>query len=355
MKIAMLLSGGVDSSLALALLKREGHDLTAYYLKIWLEDELAFLGECPWEEDLQYARAVCDHLEVPLKVISLQREYHERVVSYTLAELRSGYTPSPDIFCNQRVKFGVFFDHLDPSYEKVASGHYGRVEEQGGVYFLKTSPDLIKDQTYFLAHLNQQQLSRLLFPLGNITKKEVRSLARDFDLPTQNRKDSQGICFLGKISFSDFVHHHLGEREGEIVEWETSKVWGKHKGYWFYTIGQRKGIGLHGGPWYVVGKDLDKNILYISHQIHQQERSQNEFEVGDFNWITPPSGNHFKVKIRHGPRFYPCILQWKEDGTKAKVILTEDRDPGIASGQYGVFYDSDTCLGCGKIQQGEAI
>ena len=262
MKIAVLLSGGVDSSVALRLLKEEGkHELTAFYLKIWLEDELSFLGECPWEEDLEYVRAICDELEVPLKIVPLQKEYLDHVVSYVLAELKCGRTPSPDILCNERIKFGAFFDCIDSSFEKVASGHYAQVVEEDGAFYLKKAPDKVKDQTYFLSSLRQDQLGRALFPIGHLEKKEVRELAEKYDLPSKMRKDSQGICFLGKIKYKDFVKFHLGEKQGDMVDTESGKKMGTHNGMWFYTIGQRQGIGLHGGPWYVTGRDLDKNIV----------------------------------------------------------------------------------------------
>ena len=165
MKIAVLLSGGVNSSVALRILKEHGHDLTAFYLKIWLQDEFSFLGECPWEEDLKFARAVCEQAEVPLEVLPLQTEYWENVVSYTIVEIKEGRTPNPDIFCNSLIKFGQFYDKIDPSYEKVASGHYANIEETNGKYILKTSPDPVKDQTYFLSYLTQKQISRALFPV----------------------------------------------------------------------------------------------------------------------------------------------------------------------------------------------
>lgn len=224
MKIAVLLSGGVDSSVALRLLKEENkHELTAYYLKIWLEDELSFLGDCPWEEDLEYVRAICDELEIPLKIVPLQKEYLDHVVSYVLAELKCGRTPSPDILCNERIKFGAFFDCIDDSYEKVASGHYAQVVQENDLFCLKKAPDKVKDQTYFLSSLRQDQLSRALFPIGHLEKKEVRALAEKFNLATQTRKDSQGICFLGKIKYKDFVKFHLGEKQGDMVEAESNK------------------------------------------------------------------------------------------------------------------------------------
>src|ERR1041384_3952794 len=257
MKIAVLLSGGVDSSVALHLAKQEGgHELTAFYLKIWLEEELAFLGDCPWEEDLKFARAVCEQAGVPLQIVSLQTEYQERVVAHVLSELKRGRTPSPDILCNQWIKFGLFFDKIDAGFDKVVSGHYAQIEQCDGTYLLKRSPDPIKDQTYFLHGLNQTQLSRLWFPIGHLTKVAVRKLAQEWNLPNRDRKDSQGICFLGKIRYPDSVRFHLGEKVGDIVEFETGRKLAAHHGVWFYTIGQRKGLGLGGGPWYVVKKDV---------------------------------------------------------------------------------------------------
>src|SRR5437667_424274 len=245
MKIAVLLSGGVDSSVALLLVKQAGHqEINAFYLKIWLEDELAYLGNCPWEEDLKYARAVCEQAGVPLTVVSLQTEYHERVVAAAVEELRAGRTPSPDIWCNQRIKFGLFFEKIGRGFDRVASGHYGQVEDQGGVCVLKRSPDPVKDQTYFLCALNQEQLRRLWFPLGHLRKVEVRQLARQWRLPSCERKDSQGICFLGKIKYPEFIRYYLGERTGEIVELESGQPLAGHRRCWFYTIGRSKGTGL---------------------------------------------------------------------------------------------------------------
>lgn len=349
MKIAVLLSGGVDSSVALNLLREQGgHDITAFYLKIWLEEEFAFLGECPWEDDLKYARAVCDQAGVPLKVVSLQREYWDRVVSHTIAELKAGRTPSPDILCNQRVKFGAFCDHIDATYDKIATGHYARVAEIDGRFWLKKGIDPIKDQTYFLSHLSQEQLARCLFPVGEYPKKEVRELAKRFDLPNRDRPDSQGICFLGKIKYNEFVKAHLGTRTGDIRELETDKKLGDHDGFWFHTIGQRKGLGLGGGPWYVVKKDIKRNIVYVSRNESRDERSRFEFDVAAINWITaPPQSPQLSVKLRHGERTIPCQLEGLND-LRGHVTLQQG-DPGIAPGQYAVFYDDEICLGGGII------
>lgn len=343
MKVAVLLSGGVDSSVALNLLKEKGFDVTAFYLKIWLQDEFSFLGNCPWEEDLNYASAVCKQTEVPLEVLPLQTEYWDKVVSYTISEIKAGRTPNPDMFCNRLIKFGEFYDKIDKSFDKVASGHYARVEESNGKFILKTSPDQIKDQTYFLAYLTQAQLSRALFPIGDFNKKQIRELAKRYNLPNMSRKDSQGICFLGRISFNEFIKHHLGELPGDIIDIDSQKILGKHKGYYFYTIGQRSGLGLGGGPWYVVKKDIENNIIFISKK-DILNRYRNNFKVANFNWIAdkPDNLNDLKVKIRHGARFYGCSLVIeKEFGT----VIMEEEDQGIAPGQFAVFYQNDICLG----------
>lgn len=347
-KIAALVSGGVDSSVALALLKSQGHDVTAFYLKIWLEDELSFLGSCPWEDDLANVTAVCTHLNVPLQVISLQKEYWDAVVSYTIEQAKEGRTPNPDVLCNQFVKFDAFFKKISPEYEKIATGHYARLEEKDGLFVLKCTPDIVKDQTYFLSHLSQQQLSRILFPLGLLTKEQVRQKALEFQLPNAQRKDSYGICFLGKISFDDFLEHHLGKKTGDLIEFETGKIMGQHQGFWFHTIGQRKGIGLSGGPWFVVTKNASTNQVFISKNYHDSTKERKTFDVEKLHWIAgAPENSSLHVKLRHGPEKRPCLITLRPDNT-ATIQLAEN-DQGIAPGQFAVFYDGDTCLGCGVI------
>lgn len=350
MKIAVLLSGGVDSSLALNLLKQtKEHDITAFYLKIWLEDELSHIGDCPWETDLKYARAVCRQAGVPLEILPLQNEYRQLVTEHALNELRAGRTPSPDILCNHRVKFGLFYNKIDKQFQKVATGHYARIMEKDNIFYLKRSPDPVKDQTYFLSYLTQKQLSRALFPIGHLTKAEVRKLAHELDLPTKDRKDSQGICFLGQIRYPEFVKFHLGEKKGDIIEFETNRKLGEHKGYWFYTIGQRQGLGLGNGPWFVVKKDIEKNIIYISHKNNLPNHARNQFVVRHINWISgKPDKTGLQVKVRHGPQIQDCEVNYL-DGGRLSVEMREG-DPGIAPGQYAIFYDGEICLGGGVIE-----
>ena len=363
MNIAMLVSGGVDSSVALRQLVDAGHTVTAFYLKIWLEDEMSFLGECPWEDDLKYVRAVCEQVDVPLEVIPFQKEYWERIVSYTIAEVKRGRTPNPDVLCNTRVKFGAFYDAVGKNFDRIGTGHYAQTEAKSGETFLKMSPDPVKDQTYFLSQLTQEQVARAIFPIGDFHKSEVRRLATEYHLSNAERPDSQGLCFLGKIRFDKFLEFHLGTWIGDIVDWETKKKLGEHRGFWYYTVGQRRGIKLSGGPWFVVAKDVDLNIVYISNAWRSMETARDIFIVEDINWI---SGSPFEgapshqlkgrrgrgwrklqVKIRHGAKLYQSRVKLLEDG-RLQVKLNE-YDMGIAPGQFAVFYDGEYCLGGGVI------
>lgn len=354
MRIAALVSGGVDSSVALARLVRQGHQVTAFYLKIWLEDELAHLGDCPWEADLVYVRALCAQYNVPLEVVPLQQQYWDAVVSYTVEQVKKGLTPNPDIMCNQHVKFGAFFDRIGTAFECVATGHYAQTGREGDLAILRMSPDVIKDQTYFLSRLDQRQLQRALFPIGHLTKVQVRALAHEYDVPAKDRKDSQGICFLGKLKFADFIRYHLGSKIGPLVEYETGKIVGKHEGFWFYTIGQRQGIGLSGGPWYIVAKNVAENVVYISRSYHAVDKARDEVMVCDFHWIsgTPSAGNTFAIKLRHGPQLHHgSLVMQKNEG----LIKLGERDQGIAPGQFAVFYENDICRASAVIREKNAL
>jgi len=351
--IALLLSGGVDSAVALSLLKENHPEATieACYLKIWLEEELSFLGDCPWEEDLDYVRRICEQTGTPLKIINLQAEYLEQVVGFSLQELRAGRTPSPDIHCNQLIKFGAFFQKATTHYDLVASGHYAMVQrDDQGMAHLHCAPDPIKDQTYFLSNLSQNQLSKILFPIGHLAKQEVRKIAEERNLPPKHRKDSQGICFLGKIPYREFVKCHLGENPGDIIEQETGRVLGQHQGSWFHTIGQRKGLGLGEGPWFVVDKNFKENIVYVSHQDHFKDLARNAFHLLYPNWNQdhPPQDGPYHFKLRHGPNFVRGNLRQQEDNRW--FISLEESDPGIASGQHAVVYQGQECLGGGVME-----
>ncbi len=357
-KIGVLLSGGVDSSVALLAVKAQYPEakITAFYLKIWLEDELTSLSSCPWKEDLEYVGKVCDIARIPLRIISLQREYWDQIVADTVAELKAGRTPSPDIFCNRKIKFGAFLEKTGESLDKIASGHYAVAEQNtSGLYCIKRSPDPVKDQTYFLSYLTQSQASLALFPIGHYIKKEVRALAERWNLPNKLRKDSQGICFLGRIKYSRFVEHYLGTEKGPIVEVRTGRILGTHRGTWFYTIGQRTGLGLSGGPWYVVHRNNKENIITVGHGKVAMEEAVNRFNVINPNWISgePILPADVTMKLRHGPKLISGRIESltpTEDGMKRLGVYMDESDSGVAPGQFAVFYDGTQCLGGAMIE-----
>ena len=376
-EVAVLLSGGVDSAVAMASLLERGFRVQPFYLKIWLEDELANLGRCPWEDDIRDAEKVCAALarkynqRVQLETLSLHEEYWSRVVQYTIDEARRGRTPNPDIMCNSRIKFGAFLDSLGQRYALVASGHYARVvtmrhTDRGGethaVAQLFCSPDIVKDQTYFLSQLSQQQLLKATFPIGDLTKSAVRRLARErYNLPNCDRPDSQGICFLGKLKFEQFLEHYLGTWAGPIMEAESGRFLGTHRGFWFYTIGQRKGLALPGGPWYVVGKDIENNIVLVSRERSQCNVTCRSFIVENVNWIgwEPSNTNEepmrCRVKIRHGPRSVSAEVHCLEPKNQSWIIALDEPESGIAPGQFAVFYRENQCLGGGVIASVPAL
>ena len=354
-KIAVLLSGGVDSSVALCLLKSAGHDCTAFYLKIWLEDELAHLGECPWEDDWQTCQQVCEQLGVPLEAVSLQKEYKQHVVDYTVSEAASGRTPNPDVLCNSRVKFGCFYDFVDQlgGFDLIATGHYAQVVRDGDGYArLFRAPDPIKDQSYFLCCLSQRQLKRAIFPIGSFTKTKVRDFAQQFCLPNRARPDSQGLCFLGKVKFDAFIGTYLGSNPGLIKDAMSGEIIGEHNGLWFHTVGQRKGLGglidaqkNSLGPWFVVGKDVEDNSLLVTNTFEDEghETSRKVFNVHQVSW-TEGSGNCVKevdvlMKIRHGPSIVKGRI--KCFGDKGGVVTLEEKVGGLADGQFIAFYSEE--------------
>jgi tRNA-specific 2-thiouridylase len=280
--------------------------------------------------------------------LNLQRAYWDIVVEQTIARIRAGKTPNPDILCNQYVKFGAFLQQIGSDWDYVATGHYARVTHDGGMSRLYRAPDPVKDQTYFLARLSQQQLAKALFPIGDYTKAQVREYARAYEVANALRKDSQGICFLGKLSFSDFIRHHLGTLPGSLIEAETGKEVGTHEGYWFYTLGQRHGIGLAGGPWYVVSKDIARNQVIISRQYYGLHHDRSRFWLEDLQWIAQERSGAIscQIKLRHGPHLAEGTVTYSGDGVHVQLA---DRDQGIAPGQYAVLYDGQECIGSGII------
>ncbi len=349
-KTALLISGGVDSAVAVHQLCEQGVRPDLFYIRIGMEGEDL---TCTAEEDIELSTATARKYGLHLDVIDLQKEYWELVVGYTMERAKKGLTPNPDVMCNKLIKFGCFEQQAGHLYDRIATGHYAMRIEEGGKVWLGTAKDPVKDQTDFLAQINNVQMSKLLFPLGGLMKEEVRAIAEQNRLAPARRKDSQGICFLGQIKYNDFVLRFLCEREGKVFEIETGKTIGKHKGYWFHTIGQRKGLGLGGGPWFVVKKDIRRNILFVSHGYDTLLQYGRSFNLADFHFITEnPWGDAERVavtfKTRHQPNFLRGTIIRTEEGYR----LESDQDvQGIAPGQFGVVYDKDAriCIGSGEI------
>ena len=355
MNIAALVSGGVDSSVVVHQLKEMGYDPTIFYIRIGMEDENGYMG-CTAEEDIEITSFVAKKYGLKMETVSLQKEYWDNVVEYVIRTVRNGLTPNPDVMCNRLIKFGSFIDKYGYEFDKIATGHYAQTYFENGKHYLGTALDPVKDQTDFLAQITYSQVSRLMFPIGHLMKSQVRDIAVAQNLPSASRKDSQGICFLGKINYNDFIKRYLGEKEGKIIEKETGKILGTHRGFWFHTIGQRKGLGLGGGPWYVVAKDSAENIVYVSQGYDVETQYGKTVPIDGFNFITEnPWGNFtdpvdITFKIRHTPEFTKGKLF--NEGNGSYRIESEDKIQGIAPGQYGVIYDVDhrICYGSGVIR-----
>lgn len=352
MNIAALLSGGVDSSVVVHLLKEAGYTPTLFYIKIGMDDDE--LLHCSSEEDIEMASLIARKYGCKLEVVDLHQDYWDNVVTYTIDKVKQGLTPNPDVMCNKLIKFGVFEERVGKEFDKTATGHYATTFERNGKVFLGTANDPVKDQTDFLAQINSLQVSKLMFPIGHLMKNEVRDIAVKASLPSAKRQDSQGICFLGKVNYNDFIRRYLGEKEGPIVEFETGKILGKHKGYWFHTVGQRKGLGLSGGPWYVIKKDVPGNIVYASKGFDVDTQYGNEFSMRDFHFITEnpwtntSSQTDITFKIRHTPDFTAGKIHKTSRGYH---LVSTQKLQGIAPGQFGVIYDAERkiCIGSGEI------
>lgn len=349
MNIAALVSGGVDSSVVVHLLKEQGYNPDIFYIRIGMEDEEGYI-DCPAEEDIEITSYIARKYGCRFEEVNLHKEYWDNVVSYTIESVRKGLTPNPDVMCNKLIKFGAFEQKRGHDYDRIATGHYATTDIVDGVQFLATAKDPIKDQTDFLSQLSFQQISKLMFPIGHMMKSEVRDIAHQAKLPSADRKDSQGICFLGKINYNDFIRRYLGEKEGKIVELETGKILGTHKGYWFHTIGQRKGLFLGGGPWFVVKKDIEENVLYVSQGYDPATQYGNDINLLGFNYLSKDIWDgrleagetiDVKFKIRHTPEFFQGHLSRTAEGCH---ILSDKRVQGIAAGQYATIYDNDAHL-----------
>ncbi|MDR1344143.1 MAG: tRNA 2-thiouridine(34) synthase MnmA [Tannerellaceae bacterium] len=353
MEIAALVSGGVDSSVVVHSLKEVGYDPVVFYIRIGMEDKDGYIA-CPSEEDIELTSYIARKYGCRFEIVSLHEEYWDKVVSYTIDSVKRGLTPNPDIMCNKYIKFGCFEERWGKDFDRTATGHYATTTDIYGEVWLSTAKDQLKDQTDFLAQITNLQIRKLMFPIGHLMKSEVRAIAAAEKLPSAQRKDSQGICFLGKINYNDFIERYLGRQPGRIVELETGKILGTHNGYWFHTIGQRKGLGLSGGPWFVIRKDTQENIIYVSNGYDPDTQYGKTVNLQGFDFITRDIWGEFDgakeitFKIRHTPEFtHGHILRIGD----IYRIESAEKIQGIAPGQYGVVYDKDRrlCIGSGMI------
>ena len=361
-RIAVLLSGGVDSSVVVYELARQGLTPDCFYIKIGSTAD-ADDWDCSMEEDVEMATQVARKYGCRIEVVDCHREYWEQVTRYTMDKVRAGLTPNPDVMCNRLIKFGAFDDKRGHDYDIIATGHYAQTEVEivnrklsnSKLKWLCTAPDPVKDQTDFLAQIADWQLQKAVFPIGHYVKDEVRRIAEREHLVSARRKDSQGICFLGKIDYNEYLRRFLGEMAGDVVEIETGRKVGTHRGHWFHTIGQRKGLGLGGGPWFVVKKDVEQNILYVSHGYNPDKVYCSDFCVRDFhslNGAMPPTADAgaVTIKIRHTPEWHAATLRQVAENSYA--VHTAIPLHGVAPGQFCVVYDAQhhRCYGSGEIE-----
>ena len=296
------------------------------------------------------ATAVAARYGCRLQVVDCHREYWDEVTRYTMEKVKAGFTPNPDVMCNRLIKFGAFDAKMGHDYDLIATGHYAQTEWIDGRKWLVTSPDPVKDQTDFLAQIYDWQLRKAIFPIGHYMKDEVREIAGREHLVNAKRRDSQGICFLGQINYNEYLRRYLGEQPGDVIELETGKTIGEHRGLWFHTIGQRKGLGFGGGPWFVVKKDVGRNVLYVSHGYDPQTAYKQDFRMHDFHVLTAPiDSERVTFKIRHTPDYLPATVEKTSEG-----IYTVHADApihGVAPGQFCVVYDEQhhRCFGSGEI------
>ena len=348
-RIAVLLSGGVDSSVVVHEFASMDIHPDCFYIKIGPDETEEW--DCSSEEDLEMATAVAARYGCKLQVVDCHKEYWDKVTRYTMDKVRAGFTPNPDVMCNRLIKFGAFDEKMGHQYDLIATGHYAQTEWIDGKKWLTTSPDPVKDQTDFLAQIYDWQLKKAIFPIGHYMKDEVREIAEREHLVNAKRKDSQGICFLGKINYNDYIKRYLGENPGDVVDVATGKVLGKHKGLWFHTIGQRHGLGFGGGPWNVVRKDIENNVLFVANGYEPRQAWRKEFGMRDFHYLTEKQlPEKVTFKIRHTPEFHNATLHALGNGSYE--IFADDMIQGVAPGQFCVIYDAEhhKCYGSGEIE-----
>lgn len=341
------MSGGVDSSVTAALLLEQGYKVVGVYMKNWTQDIPGFV--CPWKEEFQDAKRVAVKLGIELRVFDFEKEYRQKVVDYMIAEYKAGRTPNPDIMCNQEIKFKLFLDTaLEQGADMIATGHYARVRRVGDRSELLTALNKAKDQTYFLYRVTEEALSKTLFPIGEFeSKTEVRAKAKEFALPTADKKDSQGICFVGKVGIKEFLKQYVETEPGPIVDVDGREI-GQHDGAIFYTIGQRHGLNVGGGlPYYVTGKDIASNTVYVTTDLQDESLWSDKVVLQDVHWIGgAPSGDDYQVRLRYRGPLVKCKIEVNQNLTTLKLA---EQQRAIATGQSAVLYRGEQVLGGGII------
>lgn len=353
-RVVVGMSGGVDSSVTALLLKEQGYDVVGIFMKNW--DDTDENGVCTATEDYKDVAKVAAQIGIPYYSVNFEKEYWDRVFEYFLAEYRAGRTPNPDVMCNKEIKFKAFLDYaMDLGADYVATGHYAQVEkDENGVVHMLRGADHNKDQTYFLSQLSQEQLAKVMFPLGNIEKPKVREMAEEAGLATAKKKDSTGVCFIGERNFKQFLSNYLPAQKGNMVTLD-GEIKGQHDGLMYYTIGQRQGLGIGGGgknsePWFVIGKDLAANTLYVGQGFENPELYADRLDASEVHFTTDevkPTEFRCTAKFRYRQKDTAVTVRLIEN-ERAEVIFDEPVR-AITPGQAVVFYDGDECLGGGLI------
>lgn len=349
-RVVVGMSGGVDSSVAALLLKQQGYDVVGIFMKNW--DDTDENGVCTATEDYEDVMKVCEQIGIPYYAVNFEKQYWDKVFTYFLDEYRAGRTPNPDVMCNKEIKFKAFLEHaVNLGADYLATGHYAQVEFRDGEYKMLRGVDENKDQTYFLNQLTQKQLEKVMFPLGHLPKAKVREIAAEAGLATAAKKDSTGICFIGERNFKEFLSNYLPAQPGNM-ETLDGEVKGKHDGLMYYTIGQRHGLGIGGSgdPWFVAGKDLKRNVLYVCQGFHHEKLYSTSLKAVNVSWVTDkPVEGEFACTAKFRYRQKDVGVTVKVIGQESVEVVFDEPTRAITPGQAVVFYKGDECLGGGTI------